>query len=131
MNLGIKGAMIVHGNDGLDEVTISNRTTVCEIQENKLIKYEITPEDYHIPIVGLNEVIGGTAEENAKITLAVLNGKQGPQRDIVVMNAACALYTAGKASSLAEGVRLAQESIDSGKAVEKLEELKQVTAQYL
>ena len=131
MNLGIKGAMIVHGNDGLDEVTISNRTTVCEIQENKLIKYEITPEDYHIPIVGLNEVTGGTAEENAKITLAVLNGKQGPQRDIVVMNAACALYTAGKASSLAEGVRLAQESIDSGKAVEKLEELKQVTAQYL
>ena len=131
MNLGIKGAMIVHGNDGLDEVTISDRTTVCEIQENKLIKYEITPEDYQIPIVDLNEVIGGTAEENAKITLAVLNGKQGPQRDIVVMNAACTLYTAGKASSLAEGVRLAQESIDSGKALEKLEELKQVTAQYL
>jgi len=131
MNLGIKGAMIVHGNDGLDEVTISDRTTVCEIQENKLIKYEIIPEDYHIPIVDLNEVIGGTAEENAKITFAVLNGKQGPQRDIVVMNAACALYTAGKASSLAEGVRLAQESIDSGKALEKLEELKQVTAQYL
>ena len=131
MNLGIKGAMIVHGNDGLDEVTISSHTTVCEIQENKLIKYEITPEDYHIPIVDLSEVIGGTAEENAKITLAVLNGKQGPQRDIVVMNAACALYTAGKASSLAEGVRLAQESIDSGKALEKLEELKQVTAQYL
>ena len=131
MNLGIKGAMIVHGNDGLDEVTISDRTTVCEIQENKLIKYEITPEDYQIPIVGLNEVIGGTSEENAKITLAVLNGKQGPQRDIVVMNAACTLYTAGKASSLAEGVRLAQESIDSGKALEKLEELKQVTAQYL
>ncbi|MEE0771441.1 MAG: anthranilate phosphoribosyltransferase, partial [Acutalibacteraceae bacterium] len=131
MNLGIKGAMIVHGNDGLDEVTISSHTTVCEIQENKLIKYEITPEDYHIPIVDLNEVIGGTAEENAKITLAVLNGKQGPQRDIVVMNAACALYTAGKASSLAEGIRLAQESIDSGNALEKLEELKQVTAQYL
>ena len=82
MNLGIKGAMIVHGNDGLDEVTISDRTTVCEIQENKLIKYEITPEDYQIPIVDLNEVIGGTAEENAKITLEVLNGKQGPQRDI-------------------------------------------------
>ena len=61
----------------------------------------------------------------------MLNGKQGPQRDIVVMNAACALYTAEKASSLAEGVRLAQESIDSGKALEKLEELKQVTAQYL
>ena len=61
----------------------------------------------------------------------MLNGKQGPQRDIVVMNAACTLYTAGKASSLAEGVRLAQESIDSGKALEKLEELKQVTAQYL
>ena len=112
-------------------VTISSHTTVCEIQENKLIKYEITPEDYHIPIVDLNEVIGGTAEENAKITLAVLNGKQGPQRDIVVMNAACALYTAGKASSLAEGIRLAQESIDSGNALEKLEELKQVTAQYL
>ena len=131
MNLGIKGAMIVHGNDGLDEVTISDRTTVCEIQENKLIKYEITPEDYQIPIVDLNEIIGGTAEENAKITLAVLNGKQGPQRDIVVMNAACALYTASKAPSLAEGVRLAQESIDSGRALEKLEELKQVTAQYL
>ena len=131
MNLGIKGAMIVHGNDGLDEITISDRTTICEIQENKLIKYEINPEDYQIPITDLTEVIGGTAEENAKITLAVLNGKQGPQRNIVVMNAACALYTAGKASSLAEGIRLAQESIDSGKALEKLEELKQTAAQYL
>ena len=66
MNLGIKGAMIVHGNDGLDEVTISDRTTVCEIQENKLIKYEITPEDYQIPIVDLNEVIGGNRRRKCK-----------------------------------------------------------------
>lgn len=130
MNLGIKSAMIVHGNDGLDEVTISNSTTVCEIKDNKLIKYEIDPTDYQIPRTKLEEVVGGTAEENAKITLAILNGKQGPQRDIVVMNAACALYTGGLASSLKEGVQLAQESIDSGKALEKLEQLKRATSQY-
>lgn len=130
MNLGIKGAMIVHGNDGLDEVSISDMTTICEVKNNKLIKYQISPEDYQIPRIGLDAVVGGTAKENAAITLKILSGKQGPQRDIVVLNAACALYTGGLASSLQEGVHLAQKSIDSGKALEKLEQLKQAASQY-
>lgn len=130
MNLGIKGAMIVHSNDGLDEVSISDSTMVCEIKNEKIIEYKIDPKDYLIERTDLTAVIGGTAKENAAITLEILNGKQGPQRDIVVLNAACALYTGGLASCLKEGVQLAQESIDNGKALEKLEQLKRTAAQY-
>ncbi len=130
MNLGMESALIVHGNDGLDEVTLSTKTAVCQVQGNKLIQYEIAPQDFGIPCAEMEQVVGGTAAENAVITLEILNGKHGPQRDIVVLNAACALYAGKKAESIAQGVQLAQQAIDSGKALAKLEALKTVSMQF-
>lgn len=127
MNLGIKGAMIVHGSDGLDEVTISGVTEVCEIRDGKLIKYQLDPADYGLSYAPLEEILGGTAQENAQITRDILDGKPGPKRDIVVLNTACALYIAQKADSIAEGVRMAAQSIDSGEAKKKLDQLKSLT----
>lgn len=123
INLGIKGAMIVHGNDGLDEITISENTKICEIKDGKIIKYELSPKNYGIQISNKSEVVGGTAEQNAQITLDILNGKNGPCRDIVVLNSGCAIYTAGKANTIEEGIEMAKVSIDSGSALKKLEAL--------
>ena len=127
MNLGIKGAMLVHGNDGLDEITISNTTRVCEIRDGKLIKYDLDPRDYGMELAELSSVVGGTAQENAQITMDILQGKPGPCRDIVLLNAGCALYTIQKAASIEEGIALAKDSIDSGKALKKLNEFKAFT----
>jgi len=127
INLGIKGAMLVHGNDGLDEVTVSDSTTICEIKDDKIIKYEINPKQFGIKLSNKSEVVGGTSIENAKITLDILKGKIGAARDIVLMNAGCAIYVAKKAKTISEGIEMAKKSIDSGKALEKLEELKAFT----
>lgn len=128
MNLGIKGAMLVHGEDGLDEISISGPTKVCEIRGGKLIKYAIRPSEFGVPEGKLQEIVGGTAEENARITMDILTGKeQGARRGIVLMNAGCALYTAGAAASIAEGIELSKESIDSGAALQKLNALKDET----
>lgn len=127
MNLGIKGAMLVHGNDGLDEIAISNTTRVCEIRDGKLIKYDLDPRDYGMELADLSAVVGGTAQENAQITLDILNGKPGPRRDIVLLNAGCALYTIRRAESIEAGIALAKESIDSGRALEKLTAFKDFT----
>lgn len=127
INLGIKGAMIIHGNDGLDEITISDSTKVCEIRNNKLIKYEINPKEFSMKLAGKNEVVGGNAFENAKITLDVLSGKKGATRDIVLLNAGSAIYVAGGADSIEEGIEKARVSIDSGTALKKLEMLKTFT----
>ncbi len=130
-NLGVKGAMVVHGNDGLDEITISDTTKICEIKESKLIKYELDPRDYEIPLSGLSEVVGGTAQENARITLDILSGKdQGARRDIVLLNAACALVVAGIAEDVQQGIKKARLSIESGAAMEKLVELKAKTCGF-
>ena len=127
MNLGIKGAMIVHGDDGLDEITVSAPTQVCEIRDGKLIKYQLDPRNYGIGYSEKETLVGGTAADNAAITLAVLNGEKGPARDIVVLNTACALYTAQKAATVEEGISLAERSIDSGAALRKLGLLKAYT----
>lgn len=124
MNIGIKGAMIVHGSDGLDEITISDTTKICEIKGEKLIKYELDPRDYGFKLSDKSEVVGGSAYDNSLITLDILNGKTGPTRDIVLLNAGCAIYISGKASTIAEGIEMAKKSIDSGAALSKLEELK-------
>ena len=128
MNLGIKGAMLVHGEDGLDEISISAPTKVCEIRDGKLIKYAIRPSQFGVPEGKMADIVGGTAEENAKITMDILSGKeQGPKRGIVLMNAGCALYTTGAAVSIAEGIEMAKKSIDSGAALHKLNALKDKT----
>ena len=125
--LGCKHAMVVHGS-GLDEITLEGPTKVSEYKEGKVKTYEIKPSDFGIKLAELKEVLGNAPEDNAKIILGILNGKEkGPKRDIVTLNAAVALYVAGKASSIKEGVSLADESIDSGKALEKLEKMKEFT----
>ncbi len=128
MNLGIKGAMLVHGEDGLDEISISGPTRVCEIRDGKLIKYTIRPSQFSVPEGELQEIVGGTAEENACITMDILTGKErGPRRGIVLMNAGCALYTAGVAASIEDGIHMAEKSIDSGAALQKFNALKEMT----
>ncbi|MCX7657432.1 MAG: bifunctional anthranilate synthase component II/anthranilate phosphoribosyltransferase [Oscillospiraceae bacterium] len=128
INLGIKGAMLVHGDDGLDEISVSSSTSVCEIRDGKIIKYKINPEDFGMPLAKKSEIVGGSALDNAKITLGVLSGKaQRAQRDIVLLNAGCALYIAKKAESISEGIKMARESIEGGAALKALEKLKNFT----
>jgi anthranilate synthase/phosphoribosyltransferase len=130
MNLSIKMAMLVHGNDGLDEVSISDKNTVCEIRDGKMLRYEINPEDYGMKTAKKSDIVGGSAKDNAAITLDVLKGKTGPTRDIVLLNAGCALYVGNRAESIKEGIALAALSIDSGMALAKLNELKEITNRF-
>lgn len=125
MNLGVKSAMIVYG-DGLDEVSVSGETKVCELRGKKIIKYTITPEEFGLKRYPKEDIVGGTPAENAQITLDILSGKEhGAKRDIVLLNSACAIYCTGAANSIEEGLEMARESIDSGKALAKLEKLKE------
>ena len=128
INLGIKRAMLVYGNDKLDEISISDTTSVCEIKDGKIKKYEICPEDFGFKRASKDEIKGGTPEENAQITRDILSGiEKGTKRDIVLLNAGCALYVTGKADTIADGIKLAEKSIDSGAALRKLEELIEFT----
>lgn len=131
INLGIKRAMLIYGNDKLDEISISDTTSVCEIMNGKISSYEINPEDYGMKLADKNEIVGGTSEENAKITLGILKGKiKGAKRDIVLLNAGCALYIAGKADNISEGINLAKASIDGGWAYLKLQQLIEYSNKY-
>ena len=128
MNLGIKRAMLVYGNDRLDEVSISAPTTICEINGGKLIKYEIKPEDFGLKRGKLADIVGEDGKGNAIITRGILDGTiKGAKRDIVLLNSGCALYICDKCDSIEEGVKTAAEMIDSGKALKKLEELVELT----
>ena len=122
MNLGVKNAMVVHGNDGLDEISLSAETTLCEVKNGWLRTYEITPEQFGFKRSEKVELVGGTPLENAAILRAVLNGERGAKRDATVLNAAAALYISGKYESIEDGVRVAADVIDSGRAMDKLEE---------
>ncbi len=127
MNVGVKGAMIVYG-DGLDEMTVCGTTKVCELRDRKLIKYEIEPEDLGFRRANRSEITGGTPDENAQITLNILKGiEKGAKRDIVLLNAGSAIYCTGAASSIEEGIAMARESIDSGKAYAKFEKMRDFT----
>lgn len=122
-NLGVKRGMVVYGQDKLDEISASAPTTVCEIRDGKYEKYTITPEMFGFETCSKEELTGGTPKENAAITRAVLSGEErGAKRNAVLLNAGAALYIAGKTDTLADGVSLAGELIDSGKALAKLEE---------
>ena len=123
-NLGTVHAMVVHGEDGLDEITTTAGTFVSEIYKGELKNFQINPEGLGFKKADLEELSGGEASINAKILLNILNGKPGPRRDIVILNAAAAIYVADKAKSIQEGIKLASEAIDSGAALEKLELLK-------
>ncbi len=122
--LGTKHSLVVHGLDGMDEISISGKSLVWEVSEDKISSpYEVSPQYFDFKSAHLAEVRGGTPEENAKILRRILNGERGPLRDVVVMNAAAALLAGNRASDLKEGARLAEEVIDNGQALEKLEGL--------
>ncbi len=127
VNLGIKRGMVVYGQDKLDEISLSAPTKICEIRDGWFRSYVITPEEFGFTRCTKAELQGGTPEENARITLDILEGKKGPKRDAVLMNAGAALTIGGRAGSLADGIRLAGELIDAGKALEVLRKLKEIS----
>ena len=122
MNLGVKNAMVVHGNDCLDEISMSDTTTLCEVKNGWLRTYELTPEQFGFKRCGKNELAGGTPDENAAILRSVLSGEKGAKRNAAVLNSSAALYIAGKYDSIEAAVKIAENIIDSGKAIEKLNE---------
>lgn len=124
-NLGTKHALVVFGEDGLDEITITGHTLVSELYKSKITNYKISPEDFGFRKACPDDLKGGDASVNAGILLDVLNGKTGPCRDIVILNAAAAIYAADKAPSIKEGVEFAKDSIDSKKALQKFELLRE------
>ena len=126
-NLGVKSAMVVYGMDGMDEISSSDKTAICELKDGETRTYEISPDDFSMDVASKEDLVGGEAEENAKITRAVLNGEKGPRRNAVLLNSAAGLYVAGMVDSLEEGVKLAEDVIDSGKAMEQLEKFIEVT----
>jgi len=127
MNLGVKRGMVVYGQDQLDEISLSAPTTVCEFQDGWMKNYVITPEQFGLARCCKQDLVGGSPAENAAITRAILAGEKGPKRDAVLMNAGAALHIGGKAQSIADGIKLAAELIDSGKAAETLKKLIEVS----
>ncbi|MGM9935405.1 MAG: anthranilate phosphoribosyltransferase [Clostridium sp.] len=122
-SLGLRRALIVHGDDGLDEITTTTTTSVCELRDGNIKTYKLNPEEYGIKLADSEDIKGGSPKENAEIIKDILKGKRGPQRDIVILNSAAALYAAEIVNSLDEGIKKAQELIDSGRAYKKYEEL--------
>jgi len=121
-NLGVKRAMVVHGHDGMDEITLTGASTICEVADGRLNSYFVTPEQFGLTRCRPEELVGGDPGENAEIARRILSGEKGPKRDTVVINAACCLYMGMNRITMRECVRLAQELIDSGLAMRKLEE---------
>ncbi|MFC2057299.1 anthranilate phosphoribosyltransferase [Chloroflexota bacterium] len=122
-SLGCEHALVVHGKDGLDEITIAGETQVCELKEGSINNYTISPEDFGLSTASLDSLKGGTAEENAALLRSILSGNLGPQRDVVLMNAAAAMVAGDKAKTVRQGMDLAKEALDNGQALAKLEQL--------
>ncbi len=121
--LGVESALVVHGHDGLDEVSICAQTRVSELKNNIIKNYDITPEDYFGETAAPSTLVGGDAKTNARITKNILKGEKGPKRNIVLINAGAALMAANKADNIENGIKLAENAIDSGDAEAKLNAL--------
>jgi anthranilate phosphoribosyltransferase len=117
----------VHGHDGLDEISVCAPTRVSELKDNLVNTFDITPEQFFGKRANPTDLEGGDPESNAKITRRILEGEKGSKRDVVLINASAALVAAGKAEDFQEGIQLAENSIDKGNAIEKLEELVRFT----
>ena len=129
-NLGVTRGMSVCGSDGLDEITVTGPTYCCEIKDGELTSYEITPEQFGLSTYPLAELVGGTPEENAQITKDILSGTlKGAKRDVVLMNAGIGIYLGSENLTMEEGIKKAEELINSGKAYEKMEEFVKATQQ--
>jgi anthranilate phosphoribosyltransferase len=120
-NLGVKSALVVYGQDGLDEISMSSPTTVREVRDGVFKSYIIEPEQFGFKRCKKEELLGGTPEENAAITRAILAGEKGPKRDAVILNSAAALYVARPSLTMEDAILIAAETIDSGKAQKQLE----------
>jgi anthranilate phosphoribosyltransferase len=122
--LGTEHSLVVHGTDGMDEISISGRSLVWDVNRNRVLPpYEVSPDDLGFMKASITQIKGGTARQNAKILRGILNGEVGARRNIVIMNAAAALVAGNQASDLKEGASIAEKMIDSGKALAKLDEL--------
>lgn len=127
--LGVERAFVISGKDHMDELTTTDATVVSEIKDGMVKTFEITPEEFGFSRAALADLKGGDGAQNAEITKRILAGEKGPKRDIVLLNAGAAIYIAGKAKSVQEGIQMAAESIDSGKAMQVLENLVKVSNQ--
>ncbi|MCL1950173.1 MAG: anthranilate phosphoribosyltransferase [Turicibacter sp.] len=121
-NLGVTSGMVVHGEDGLDEITTTGTTFVCEVRDGWVKKYELTPEQFGMKRAKLEDLVGGSPAENAQIARNILSGEQGPKTDIVLLNVGAALYIAGKTPTIQAGIEVAREAIAAHKAIQKLDE---------
>jgi anthranilate phosphoribosyltransferase len=121
-NLGVRRGMVVYGHDGLDEISISSPTTVCELRDGFIKSYEIEPEQFGLIRCKKEDLLGGTPAENSQITRTVLSGEKGPKRDAVLINSAAAIHIAKPEVSIKEGIAIAAEAIDSGRASKQLEQ---------
>ena len=121
--LGTRKAFVVHGSDGLDEITLTGETKVCELANGQISEYILKPDSFDLTACDAKDIAGGTPEENADILKAILSGIKGPKRDIVLMNASAAICASDKKESLKAAMELARESIDSGSAEQKLNDL--------
>ncbi len=119
-NLGVKRAMVVHGHDGLDEVTLCDTTTICEVNNGRLNSFFLSPEQLGLKKCEAKELVGGDPRENARIAVDILNDSQGPKRDVVVLNSALCLYMSHNQITLRECVKMAENLIDSGAARRQL-----------
>jgi anthranilate phosphoribosyltransferase len=126
-NLGAEDAMVVHGEDGLDEITICDGTRISRYKNEKVETFYLTPEDFGFERSDIKSLVGGGKKENAEITLSILNGEKGPRRDIIVMNSAAAIVVSSVTSDFRVAKEIAEDSIDSKKALEKLKEIIEVT----
>ena len=127
INLGVRRGMVVYGMDKLDEISLSAPTHICEFKDGWFKSYTVAPEDFGLTRCAKDELVGGTPEENAAITRAILSGERGPKRDAALLNAGAGLYLNGKAETFADGVRLAGELTDSGRALAALEKIIEVS----
>jgi anthranilate phosphoribosyltransferase len=127
VSLGIKRGMVIYGQDKLDEISLSAPTTICEIRDGWYRTSVITPEEFGFERCTKDDLKGGTPAENAEITRSILRGEKGHKRNAVLMNAGAALYIAGEAEDMKSGIALAAELIDSGKALDTLEKLIEVS----
>ncbi len=119
--MGVRNALVVHGRDGMDEITVCDETSCCEVRHGSFERYVLSPEEFGFDRSPKDSLVGGGPEENAAITRSVLSGSKGPRRDAVLMNAGAGLYTAGKAKTIAEGIEMAENAIDSGEALRRLD----------
>ena len=127
INLGVRRGMVVYGMDKLDEISLSAPTHICEFKDGWFKSYTVVPEDFGLTRCAKDDLVGGTPEENAAITRAILSGERGPKRDAALLNAGAGLYLNGKAETFADGVRLAGELTDSGRALAALEKIIEVS----